>query len=87
MTELKIQHCSKKAKEKTYSWDTYSEILEKLLKNSAKEEVTTIISNDGNKVDNSTVDIINKLFAGNILREVKFPDYIVNNSNKNSDNV
>lgn len=80
-------HISDFDKEKTYSWDTYSEKLEKSLKNLAKEKVATIISNDENKVDNSTVDIINKLFAGNILREVKFPDYIVNNSNKNSDNA
>ena len=73
--------------ETTYSWDTSSERLEKMLKNLARTEVKSIMSDDSKKVDSRVIDNINTLFKNGILKNVEFPNYTINTSNDNSENI
>lgn len=61
-------------KEETYSWDDYSDKIEKLLKNTAKEQVKEIINNDDNKLENSMVKRINSLNKKSLLEDVELPE-------------
>ena len=73
--------------ENTYSWDSSSEKLEKTLKNLARIKIKSIISNDTNKIDTQIIDNINILFKNNTLKNVEFPNYILRDSNNETENV
>lgn len=57
--------------ENYYSYDTYSEKLEKILKNVVRATVKSIISDSSKKLDDKMVDRINNLFGEGKLRDVK----------------
>lgn len=70
--------------EKTYSWDDYSEKIEKILKNAARNIVKEIISDDTLKVNKNSIDNINNLFKKDLLDDVKLLNDNKNISSKNS---
>lgn len=57
--------------EKTYSFDEYSEKLEKILKNAARTVVKKIINNDSYKVDKQIIDNINHLASEELLDSIQ----------------
>lgn len=58
--------------EKIYDYaDTYSEKLEKILKNAARKKVSSIINNEKYKIDKESINNINQLFKQNLLNSVK----------------
>lgn len=56
--------------EKTYSWDNYSEKLEKALKNVYKKSAALVISESENAISQESIDNINHLFENNLLNDV-----------------
>ena len=70
--------------EKTYSWDDYSEKLEKILKNAAREIVKDIIADDSLEVSKDSIDNINNLFEKRILDDVELLSDNKNNPSTNS---
>lgn len=61
------------SEEKTYSWDDTDERLEKSLKNLAKSTAEDVIS-DGIKINDDSIDTINKLFEEDMLEDVTLLD-------------
>ena len=45
------------------------------------------MSDDSKKVDSRVIDNINTLFKNGILKNVEFPNYTINTSNDNSENI
>lgn len=56
--------------EKTYSWDSSSEKLEKTLKNLARLSVIELMDDSDAKVSDKAIDRINNLFKQNKLRDI-----------------
>ncbi len=57
--------------ETTYSWDTSSEKVEKLLKNVVRATIIKIMSDSDNKMSDKAIDRINNLFKQNKLRDIE----------------
>ena len=57
--------------ETTYSWDSYEEKLEKIIKNVVRKTIITIMNNSSFKVDSKVVDRVNKLFKEEKKRDLK----------------
>ena len=57
--------------EKTYSWDTSSEKLEKILKNVIRGTVIKLMADDDAKVNDAVIDRVNNLFKQGKLRDVE----------------
>ncbi len=70
--------------EKSYSWDDYSEKLEKNTDNLNRILVTGIMSNEKNKVDKKIIDNINLVFKNDKLDSVELLD--VNKGNNTQEN-
>ena len=45
------------------------------------------MSDDSKKVNRGVIDSINTLFKNGILNNVEFPNYAVNTSNENTENI
>lgn len=70
--------------ETSYSWDSSSEKLEKALKNIARTKIKKIMGDNDNKIDSNVVDNINAIFKQNLLKDVKFPKYVIKGTNGSS---
>lgn len=57
--------------EKTYSSDTYSERIEKILKNAARKVVKDMINDDSIKMKKESIENINNLFEKEILDDIE----------------
>ncbi len=60
--------------EETYSWDDASEMLDKMLRNSARRTVIEIIGNSSMKLDKVSIKNINNLFEQDILDSIELLD-------------
>lgn len=70
--------------ENYYSWDSYSEKLEIILKNAARRTVKSIISDDTLKVDKNSISNINSLFKKDLLDDIELLSENKNISTSNS---
>lgn len=62
--------------ENYYSWDSYDEKLEIIIKNAIRETIIELMNSEESKINYETIDRVNNLFKQKKLRDVQLIPYI-----------
>ena len=62
--------------ENYYSWDSYDEKLEIIIKNAIRETIIELMNNEESKINYETIDRVNNLFKQKKLRDAQLIPYI-----------